>query len=244
MKVDPSPAWTLRASWGLGFRAPSFTELYLLFDNAAVGYVVEGNPQLKPETSASLNLAVDWRPPLQGWLVSASLFHTDIANLISINTNDRPNPDNPTRFRYGNIASAYTQGIEVSGRARLSRGTYLDVGYTWLDAYDNVKHRPLEGRAQHKANASLSARYPSIGLEFLVRTSVFSSRPFYVDDDGNGVEETQWASAYVDLEAQLGWTFRDWLRLYVNGFNLLNAGNATTLPRPPRGVLGGIEVRY
>ncbi len=244
VKVDPSDAWTLRASWGLGFRAPSFSELYLLFDNAAVGYVVEGNPNLRPETSSSVNLSIDWRPPRQGWLVSASVFHTDIANLISINTNDVPNPDNPTRFRYGNIASAYTQGLEASGRARLSRGTYLDVGYTYLDARDNVKQRPLEGRAAHKANASLSARYSSIGLEFLLRTSLVGPRPFYVDEDANGVEETKWVRAYVDLEAQLSWTFRDWLRLYVNGFNLLNAGDAVYLPRPPRGVLGGIEVRY
>ncbi len=244
VKVDPSPAWTLRASWGLGFRAPSFTELYLLFDNAAVGYVVEGNPALRPETSASLNFAVDWRPGLPGWLVSASVFHTDIANLISINTSDAPNPDNPTRFRYGNVASAYTQGLEVSGRARLARGTYLDVGYTYLETRDNVKLRALEGRAAHKANAALSARYPSVGLEFLVRGTYFGPRPFYVDLDSDGVEETKWVKGYVDLEAQVSWTFRDWLRLYVNGFNLLNAGDAVYLPRPPRGVLGGIEVRY
>jgi outer membrane receptor for ferrienterochelin and colicins len=244
IKVDPSAAWTLRASWGLGFRAPSFSELYLLFDNASVGYVVEGNPLLRPETSASLNLAVDWRPPLQGWLVSASVFHTDIANLITINTNDAPNPDNPTRFRYGNVASAYTQGLELSARARLSRGTYLDVGYTYLDARDNVKQRPLEGRAAHKANAALSARYPSIGLELLVRSTYNGPRPFYLDDNSDGVEETKWVKGYVDLEATISWTFRDWLRLYVNGFNLTNAGDAVYLPRPPRGVLGGVEVRY
>ncbi len=244
LKLDPTPAVTLRASWGMGFRAPSFSELYLLFDNASVGYVVEGNPDLKPEQSSSVNLAVDWRPPLQGWLVSASVFHTDITNLITVNTNDAPNPDNPTRYRYGNVASAYTQGLEVSGRARLSRGTYFDLGYTWLDARDNVKHRALEGRAAHKVNASLSARYPSIGIEALVRASWNGPRPFYIDDDANGVEETKWVKGYVDLEATVSWTFRGWLRVYVNGFNLLNAGDAVYLPRPPRGVLGGIEVRY
>jgi len=244
LKLDPTSAFTIRASWGMGFRAPSFTELYLLFDNASVGYVVEGNPDLQPETSSSVNLAVDWRPPLQGFLVSASVFRTDLTNLITVNTNDTPNPDNPTLYRYGNVASAYTQGLEVSGRARLSRGTYFDLGYTFLDTRDNVLHRALEARAAHKVNASLTARYPSIGLEAMVRSSWVGPRPFYIDADADGVQETKWVKGYVDLEAQVSWTFRDWLRIFVHGFNLLNAGDATYLPRPPRGVLGGIEVRY
>ena len=53
-----------------------------------------------------------------------------------------------------------------------------------------------------------------------------------------------WTDPYVDLEAQISWTFRDWLRVFVTGFNLLNAGDATYLPKPPRGVTGGLEVRY
>lgn len=244
VKVDPIDALTVRASWGLGFRAPSFSELYLLFDNASVGYVVEGNPDLRPETSASVNLAIDWRPPLAGSLVSASVFHTDIANLISVNTNDAPNPDKPTLFRYGNVASAYTQGFELSARARLLKGVYLDAGYTLLDARDNVKQRRLEGRSAHKVNASLSARWRATGLEFLVRSSFNSPRPFYVDQNGDGVEDTVWTDPYVDLEAQISWTFRDWVRVFVTGFNLLNAGDATYLPKPPRGVTGGLEVRY
>jgi outer membrane receptor for ferrienterochelin and colicins len=49
LKVDPTEQLTVRASYGWGFRAPSFQELYLRFENPAVGYVVEGNPSLKPE---------------------------------------------------------------------------------------------------------------------------------------------------------------------------------------------------
>ncbi|MEO1172960.1 MAG: TonB-dependent receptor, partial [Myxococcota bacterium] len=43
----------LRTSYGAGFRAPDFRQLYLLFENPGVGYVVNGNPELGPERSQS-----------------------------------------------------------------------------------------------------------------------------------------------------------------------------------------------
>lgn len=244
VKVDPSPNWTIRGSWGMGFRAPSFTELYLLFTNTAVGYVVEGNPSLKPETSMSVNLAADYRLPWDGWMLSASGFHTSITNLISVNTNDTPNPDNPSLFRYDNVSQAYTQGVDLSARMKVSRGAWIDLGYSLLDARDVTRARQLEGRAAHRLTSQIGAKYRSLGLEVVIRTSVVSARPYYLDNNGDGVEETVWAAPYVDLEAQLTWTFRDWLRVFVNAYNLAGAGDPTFYPRPPRGVLGGLQLAY
>jgi len=34
------------------------------------------------------------------------------------------------------------------------------------------------------------------------------------------------------------------LKVFVNGYNLLNSGDAQFMPRPPRGVLGGVQVEY
>jgi outer membrane receptor for ferrienterochelin and colicins len=67
VKLDPTPALTLRASWGLGFRPPTFSELYLRFSNAGIGYIVQGNPKLTAERSGSVNVGVDYRP-LSGWV--------------------------------------------------------------------------------------------------------------------------------------------------------------------------------
>lgn len=51
-----------RTSYGRGFRPPSFQELYLRFENPAVGYVVEGNPNLKPERSSTINSDLEYSP--------------------------------------------------------------------------------------------------------------------------------------------------------------------------------------
>jgi outer membrane receptor for ferrienterochelin and colicins len=244
VKFDPIAALTVRLGFGLGYRPPNFTELYLLFENTSVGYVVQGNPLLKPEYSVGYNLNVDWRPPIQGWNVSLGLFRTDLRDLINVDTTQAPNPENPTNFTYSNVSRAYSQGAELQARMRLSKGAYLDLGYLLNDARDLVKARPLEGRSAHRGTASLGVKYPRLGLELNLRATVNGARPFYTDDNADGVDEVVWAKPFVDLEVTAGYTFREWLRVFVTGYNLTNAGDVLYLPRPPRGVVGGVQVTY
>lgn len=245
LRFDPTESLTLRAAYGWGFRAPSFQELYLRFENTSVGYVVQGNPDLKAETSYSLNVAADYRLPLQGWVISANIWHTDLTNLINVNTSQAVDPNNPTLFRYANVSSAYTQGIDASLRMRLSAGTYIDLGYVLTDARDADKHRQLEGRAVHKLNAQLAVRYRPTGLELVVRATYFGPRPFYVDSNADGVDEQIWVKGYVNVDAQLTWHFwQDRLALFAGIINIANSGDATYVPQPPRSVLAGAQFQY
>ncbi len=249
VKIDPVPELTFRASWGLGFRPPSFSELYLQFSNPGIGYLVQGNPRLQAERSGSANVSVDYRPPLEGWVLSASLWHTSLTNLINITANGIPNPDDPVTFGYENVTNAYTQGVELSARTRLSRGAYLDLSYMGLDARDVTRQRALEGRSPHRLNANLTVKYRPVGLELVVRATWHSERPYYVGSGlgfanvlGLGEERVVLAPSYFDLEAQLTYVFRAWLRVFVNGYNLFNSGDQDFNPRPPRGVIGGVQV--
>jgi outer membrane receptor for ferrienterochelin and colicins len=249
MKIDPIPQLTFRASWGLGFRPPSFSELYLQFSNAGIGYIVQGNSKLQAERSGSVNVSLDYRLPMEGWVISGSAWHTSLTNLINVSANGTPNPDNPVLFTYANVANAYTQGVEISGRARLSRGTYLDLGYMGLDARDVTRNRPLEGRSNHCVNLSLTTKYRPLGLELVVRGTYHSERPYYSGSGlgfanvlGLGAERTIMAPGYFDLEATLTYVFASWGRVFVNGYNLLNSGDQDFNPRPPRGVIGGVQL--
>ncbi|HYO59811.1 TonB-dependent receptor plug domain-containing protein [Archangium sp.] len=252
LKLDPGPALTVRASVGLGFRPPSFQELYLRFSNQGIGYIVAGNRDLTAERSAAVNVSVDWRPPIDGWVLSASGFHTRLNNLINITAGGTPDPDNPVTFSYENVARAYTQGLEVNGRFRLPlRATYLDLAYMLLDARDLTRSRPLEGRSRHRVNAQLSTRYRPLNLEATVRGSWVGGRPYYLGTDGGmanvigyGEEREVWAPSYFDLEAQVSYELRGGFEVFVNGYNLLNAGDQQFNPRPPRGVLGGVQWEY
>ena len=249
MKIDPVPEVTFRAAWGLGFRPPTFSELYLQFSNAGIGYIVQGNAKLEAERSGSVNVSLDYRPPIEGWVFSASAWHTSLTNLINVSANGVPNPDNPVTFGYANVTNAYTQGVEVSARTRLSRGTYLDIGYMGLDARDVTRNRALEGRSNHRVNASLSTKYRPLGLEGVVRATYHSERPFYSGSGlgfanvlGLGAERTIWAPGYFDLEVTVTYVFAKWGRVFVNAYNLLNSGDQDFNPRPPRGIIGGVQL--
>ncbi len=252
LKLDPSPALTVRTSVGLGFRPPSFQELYLRFANQGIGYIVSGNRNLTAERSAAVNVGVDWRPPLDGWVLSASGFHTRLENLINITAGGVPDPDNPVTFNYENVARAYTQGVELNGRFKLPvRSTYLDLGYMLLDAKDLTRDRPLEGRSRHRVNAQLATRYRPLDLEAVVRGSWVSGRPYYLGVAGGmanvlgyGEEQEVWAPSYFDLEASVTYKLRSGFEVFVTGYNLLNVGDQQFNPRPPRGVLGGVQWEY
>lgn len=248
VKVDPTKQLTFRASWGMGFRPPTFSELYLRFSNAGIGYVVVGNPKLEAERSSSVNASVDWRPAMDGWVLSASAWHTSLVNLINITASGIPNPDDPVTFGYENVANAYTQGVELSSRAKLSRGTYLELSYMGLDARDLTRNRPLEGRSAHRVNLQLSSKYRPFGLEGVLRATWHSQRFFYAGTGlglanvlGFGSERVIVTPDYVDLEFQLTYT-RGWFKIFVNGYNLLNSGDQNFNPRPPRGVIGGVQL--
>ena len=52
---------TIRTSYGQGFRAPDFKDLYLDFSNPTSGYQVLGNLDLQPESSGNWNLGVEYQ---------------------------------------------------------------------------------------------------------------------------------------------------------------------------------------
>ena len=53
------PWMTFRANYASGFRAPSLKEMYMHFDMGNMGYMILGNPDLKPEKSHNFNIAVE-----------------------------------------------------------------------------------------------------------------------------------------------------------------------------------------
>src|SRR5690606_25595220 len=112
VRIDPVEALTLRASAGLGFRAPSFRELYLSFANPAVGYRVTGNPELQAETARSATAGVLWRiGPRRSF--SLDYFHHRLNNLIALDSTTLALGTDNT-FRYINIGAARSHGVELA----------------------------------------------------------------------------------------------------------------------------------
>jgi vitamin B12 transporter len=132
----------LRASYGTGFRSPSFLELYGV--DAASGY--HGNPNLQPEHARGWDAGADYYLPKHRGVLSATFFQTDFTNLIT-NTPDFSSEENVNRAR--------TRGVELSAKVALPDAFAAQLTYTYLDAIDEVMHVQLLRRPRNSASADV-----------------------------------------------------------------------------------------
>ena len=242
-RLDPSERVVLRGSLGLGYRAPDFKELLLRFENIAVGYVVEGNPDLKPETSRSAQLGIEVQPAEVFWL-SANGFYNEIDDLILIGTLDNGGVPGPTRFGYINVAEALTRGVETGLRLDVADPVAIRLGYTYTDARDRETDLQLQGRATHRGNARVSMHHEPWNIRGMMRSSIVGARVFYIDEDFDGQSEEVPSDPYVTLDARLAKGLGPHLEVYAGADNLLDEGDATFLTMPPRLFYIGVNGRF
>lgn len=152
----------INASFGAGFKAPDFRQLFLNFTNmAAGGYVIYGANEatvqllqkqeqqglvadilprayqlalLKPEVSRGLNMGFhyDVNDKLK---ISANLFRNDISNLIQVDVIAHRINQAPV-YSYFNVSRAYTEGMEWQLQYSISKNLSLQGGYQFLITAD------------------------------------------------------------------------------------------------------------
>tara|TARA_B100000579_G_scaffold238913_1_gene195917 strand:- start:427 stop:2334 length:1908 start_codon:yes stop_codon:yes gene_type:complete len=237
LRVDPIQELVLRMTVGMGFRAPTFKELLMLFENPSVGYLVEGNPDLKPETSKNINLGAEIKPNDSVWL-SLNLFYNKIDNLIFTEPTTATDSDT-IRYRYVNIASARTQGLEASARFEITNQLQFRPGYTLTDSEDLEEERALEGRAMHQGNFELRYDDRDLGLLASARGTVVGARPFYIESaEGERTIETE---PFASVDLRLSQEITKEISVFLSARNLLDAGETEYLPLRPRTISAGIS---
>jgi outer membrane receptor for ferrienterochelin and colicins len=167
----------LRFGLGSGYRVPNLKERYFLFDHSANGYVVLGNTELQPEASDSVQLGFEMSlsDSARGEI---SLFYNKFRDLIATSEDEVASAEQQLQvFRYSNIASARTQGVDLSLAQRINKQISFDVAYTWLDAVDRDTGSRLTGRPEHQVNLGMDFTLPktksSITLKALWRSYEF-----------------------------------------------------------------------
>ncbi len=233
-RAEPHSTVKLRLNTGLGFRAPSFQELLLDFENPSVGYVVVGNAALRPERSYGTSLHAEWTPHSRV-LVSGSVFWNELWDMIGFASE----LDNETiRFRYVNLARVRSRGLETSIQLTLVAGLALQLGYTLTDARNLSENRPLDGQSMHRFFGLVRYRHRPWGLTGQLRWSVTGPRPL---SEGDALRFT---SSYGLLDARIAKTIINLIDVFIAGTNLLQSGNANNLPIPPRSIFAGITGSY
>ncbi|MEE9167343.1 MAG: TonB-dependent receptor [Candidatus Neomarinimicrobiota bacterium] len=212
----PGMVSRIRLSYGEGFRAPSFKELFWDYANMFVGYHIEGNPLLRPETSRSVNLDIErWSPGRYHGRVS--LFHNQIKNLIDFTYQGIR--EDLGIWATENIDSAWSRGLELDMTYMPLTWLEIRVGYAYLDSWDEATKSPLSFKAKQKGQAAFVFKV-SRGVKLNLRTQ-FSGKKFYwAEDEQTGESEKVFLHDYSLIHAHLSFPIIWGLRGNAGGRNL------------------------
>lgn len=156
----PIPYLSLRAGYGMGFRAPSLKEKYYNFDMSGI-WIVEGNPYLKSERSHNINLSAEYARrhcslTLSAYynnvtdkIATAAPYYKDLADVIPY-------------LPYTNIPHYEVFGGELTAEGRWANGVSTRLSYAYThegtqrDDNGNVMPKQYLPARQHTLNLQLA----------------------------------------------------------------------------------------
>ncbi len=208
-----SPATTLRASIGGGFRAPAIAEMYV---NTATSPPIVPNPDLKPEQSWSYELGVTHFFS-ESLMLDGALFRSDFSNLIEAGFDST---GGKLRIMFDNVSRARVEGGELDMKLDLFKKLlHFDLGYTYTWPEDLASGTILKFRSRHLLYSSVVLNYKivSLGFDFRYISKIEKLDEilslYIVDWDKRVPIEVADARASIDLTR---WGFPITLGLHVN----------------------------
>ncbi|ESS71432.1 vitamin B12 transporter BtuB [Methyloglobulus morosus KoM1] len=218
-----TPNLTIRASGGTGYRLPSFTELLFLFF---------GNPQLKPERSASGNLGLEWYP-VTGMKITLNGYYHRYHDLIT------PAYD-PHRGAISlNVADASVAGMELESQYASTDSLDTGISYTYADNRDLNTDKNLPLRPQHTARVWGQQKLTHLPITLWAETVIRSAT-------WNDVANTIPVNGSVQVNASIRYALSNNAEIYLRGENLLNnrTPQVYSIYMPGVAVYGGFRLDF
>ncbi len=137
------PRLTLRANYASGFRAPTLKEMYMCFDMGNMGYMILGNPDLKPERSHNFNVAIERQNRIRNSGILDGVYNFTIVGYCNIfdkriTTIEGPEYEGKESALYWNEDGVNVWGVDVSMGHYFDWGMTLKLNYSWMRETGNV----------------------------------------------------------------------------------------------------------
>ena len=231
----------LRFSYGQGFRAPDFKNLYLDFTNVTSGYQVLGNPNLRPESSHNWNLGLEYQI-FDGLLGRVHAYRNDLHNLIEAERIGK-SAAGGSKFEYQNISKAFTEGVDVEAVVGSIGGFTSTVGYAYLRGADKESGLPLLNRSTHSGTLKLAYLHANTGLQVDLRGRYASPWGFF--DDGDKVlESEELAPSYWVWNLRASKTLLKIFKVSIGCNNIFDFKIPTFYTFTGRSFYGGLALTY
>jgi outer membrane receptor for ferrienterochelin and colicins len=229
----------LRGSYGGGFRAPSFIELYSDFPIPIPGMPlrVVGNPDLKPEKSMGGNLGVEylWNSFL---LVNATLFHNKFEDMI---VDYEPQP---LTYSYLNVESATFRGVELQTRLYLLNNLTTTLSYNFTDIDQKEEDVAFSKISPHTASLRVTYGLFQNRLKLSLRDQFFSERDILVVSGMSGAYTKVKKDAYNEVDLTLSYNLNKLLTLRLGTTNLTDYTDKDYGPYIGRRIFFGISTTF
>jgi outer membrane receptor for ferrienterochelin and colicins len=229
----------IRSSWGNGFRAPSFIELYSDFPMPIPGMPlrVVGNPELKPEKSTGGNLGFEysWNSFL---LVNATFFQNQFTDMIV--------DYQPQKFTYSylNVESATFRGVELQTRFYLRHNLTTTLSYNFTDISQKDEDVAFSKISPHTAALRLTYSLFKNRLKFSLRDQFFGDRDILIVSGQTGDFSKEKKAAYNLVDFTGTFKLSKMLSLRLGGTNLTNFKDDEYGPYIGRRVFAGISTTF
>jgi outer membrane receptor for ferrienterochelin and colicins len=180
---------------GLGYRAPSFSDLYVTMDDTVVaGHPrVLGNEDLKPEYALSFNLALEYSKT-DLFFAQINAYYTELFNEITYQ--DMGLVSGTRTYQNENIARSLRTGFDSEGRLTLFTSAFVSAGYSWLYAYDRTEGEELHLQSAHTAKMKLGLDHKKTGIHTYLQGRFFS--PPDSGDDPRFILDFYFAVTFAD----------------------------------------------
>ena len=168
------------AGAGMGFRAPDFSDLYLIMDSPGHP-LVQGNPDLQPEFSFGYNVGLEWTGS-RGF-IQTNIYHQELWNeMAHVHIGDVTIGDDLREHHLRrNVDRTLRFGVDIEGRINLPLHLFITAGYGWVFAWDRNEGEELDIQPAHTFRGRLGIALPEPRINAHLQTRWFSG--FGTNDD-------------------------------------------------------------
>lgn len=223
-KYDINPALTFRFNYGMGFRAPSLKEMYLVFNDA--NHNIYGNRDLIPEQSQNVSTSLQFNKQKEThkYGINTKLFYNYKYNAIALT------PDDNNVFQYINVSNFTSLGAQIDGKYQY-KNLSINLGASVTGLTNSIFEaengkQALQFFSQAQANTSYLFRKANLSLALYTKWNG-KRKDFRLVGIDNSPEEIEIQSyTLMDFNIQKGfWDNR--IRIQAGIKNLLNVSNIT-----------------
>jgi hemoglobin/transferrin/lactoferrin receptor protein len=221
-----SAALSIYAQWAAGFRAPTPAQVNNGFTNLfspGAAYVSIGNPDLKPETSRSIELGARGR--VGSWRYAAAIFDGRYEDFIEqVTVGGTGSAANPLRFQFINLGEVRIRGLEARVGYRLSPAWQFEGGYAQARGTDETRDLPLNSVQPPKLSLEAQWRpWADVSLSAFIN-HIWAKERDRINSSGLPPGQQQFATpSFTTLDIAANWQINRWADVGAGVFNVTNS---------------------